>query len=73
MQGLQRGVHMGRHTVGVDGGLVKDGGLVPAGLIFPFILNGAQQGKLVVIRKGQDIALRVDRAVILGEAVVDLV
>lgn len=60
MQGVLGGISVVDLTEGPDGRLVEDGRFIPAALILSFVLNGAQQGELIVIGKGEDIALAVD-------------
>ena len=52
---------------------MEDGRLVPAAFILALVLNGAQQGELIVIGKGEDITLAVDGSILGSEAVIDLI
>ena len=73
MQGVLGGVGVIDLTEWPDGRLMEDGRLVPAAFVLALVLNGAQQGELIVIGKGEDIALAVDGSILGGKAVIDLI
>ena len=73
LQGVLGGISVVDLPEWPDGRLVEDGRFIPAALILSFVLNGAQQGELVVIGKGEDIALAVDGPIFGGETVIDLI
>ena len=73
MQGVLGGIGVIDLPEWPDGRLMEDGRLVPAAFVLALVLNGAQQGELIVIGKGEDIALAVDGSILGGKAVIDLI
>ena len=73
LQGVLGGISVVDLPERPDGWLVEDGRFIPAALILALILDGAEQGELVVIGKGEDIALAVDGPILGGKAVIDLI
>ena len=53
--------------------LVKIADFIPTGLVFPLILDRAQQGELVIIRKSEDVSFAVDGSILCNEAVIYLI
>ena len=67
---------MVRQDTGVDGGFAENLRFFPADgsvLFLDFVFDGAKQGKLVVVRKDEDIPFAVNGAVLFDKAVVYLI